>query len=46
MELQGKQFSKKELMIASEQLIFQLVETIFFSVLQGHLPVTRFHPSE
>ena len=46
MELQGKQFSKKELMIASEQLIFQLVETIFFSVLQRHLPVTRFHSSE
>ena len=30
MELGGKQFSKKELVIASGQLIFWLVETIFF----------------
>ena len=46
MDLQGKQFSKKELMIASEQLIFQLVETIFFFFFQRHLPVIRFHSSE
>ena len=30
MELGGKQLSKKELVIASGQLIFWLVETIFF----------------
>ena len=30
----GKQFSKKELIIASGQLIFLLVETMFFSIFQ------------
>ena len=28
--IRGKQFSKKELILASEQMIFRLVETIFF----------------
>ena len=39
MELGEKQFSKKELIIASGQLIFWLVETIFF---QRLLPVIVF----
>ena len=40
MELGGKQFSKKELVIAGRQLIFWLV----FSVLQRLLPVKVFFP--
>ena len=45
MELVGKQFSKKELIIASGQLIFWLVETNFFSIFQKLLPVIVFIPS-
>ena len=37
--IRGKQFSKKELIIASRQLIFWLVETIFSSIFQRLLPV-------
>ena len=42
LELGGKQFSKKELIIASAQLIFWLTETIFFSIFQRLLPVIAF----
>ena len=42
MELGGKQLSKKELILASGQLIFWLVETIFFSIFQRLLPVIVF----
>ena len=34
-EIRGKQFSKKELIIAAGQLIFWLVETIFVCVCVG-----------
>ena len=42
MELGGKQFSKKELIVASGQLIFWLVGTIYFSIFQRLLPVIFF----
>ena len=35
--IKGKPFSKKVLILASEQLIFRLVETIFFSIFQRFL---------
>ena len=41
----GEQFSKKELIIASGQLIFWLKETIFFSIFQRVLPVILFFSS-
>ena len=42
---EGQQFSKKELIIASGQLIFWLVETIFISIFQRLLPVIALFPS-
>ena len=44
LELGGKQFSKKELILASE-LIFGLVDIIFFSIFQRLLPVIVYFPS-
>ena len=41
--IRAKQFSKKELVLANGQLIFRLVETIFFSIFRRPLPV--FFPS-
>ena len=37
--IRRKQFSKKELILASGQMIFWLVETIFFSIFQRLLPM-------
>ena len=37
----GRQFSKKELIIASEQLIFWIVEVIFFSIFQRPKAVNK-----
>ena len=40
--IRNKQFSKKELILASRQLIFWLVGTIFFFIFQRLLPVIAF----
>ena len=40
--IRGEQFLKKELIIASGQLIFWPAETIFFSIFQRLLPVIVF----
>ena len=40
--IRWKQFSKKELIFARGQLIFWIVETIFFSIFQRILPVICF----
>ena len=37
--IRGKQFSNKEFIIDSGQLIFRLVESVFFSIFQRLLPV-------
>ena len=43
-KIRGKQFSKEKIIIASRQLIFWLMETIFFSIFQRPLPVIYFFP--
>ena len=45
LELLGKQFSKKEFILTSGQLIFWLVEIIFFSIFLRLLPVIIFFAS-
>ena len=41
-EIRGKQFPKEKLIIASGQLIFWLMEIIFFSIFERLLPVIDF----